>query len=124
MTSTVLSPRLLKSQRPPRLVGLLVAAGSVVLATALIYLGGHLVEEARRVGADGFPRPTIHAPAGEQRIGPTAAYLPSKPLPCDHRDRQPAGASARGRRDLSATAPRTAMSQLSPAGYPPLASAD
>jgi len=37
MTSTVLSPRLLKSQRPPRLVGLLVAAGSVALATALIY---------------------------------------------------------------------------------------
>ena len=37
--------------------------------------GAALVEEAIRVGSDVIYWSTIHAPAGEQRIGPTAAYL-------------------------------------------------
>jgi len=43
--------------------------------------GAALVEEARRVGCDVIYWSTIHAPVGEQRIGPTAAYLLSK-RPC------------------------------------------
>jgi APA family basic amino acid/polyamine antiporter len=43
--------------------------------------GAALVEEAERVGADVIYWSAIHAPAGEQRIGPTAAYLLSK-RPC------------------------------------------
>jgi basic amino acid/polyamine antiporter, APA family len=43
--------------------------------------GAALVEEARRVGCDVIYWSTIHAPAGEQRIGPTAAYLLSR-RPC------------------------------------------
>jgi APA family basic amino acid/polyamine antiporter len=43
--------------------------------------GAALVEEARRVGADVIYWSAIHAPAGEQGIGPTAAYLLSK-RPC------------------------------------------
>jgi basic amino acid/polyamine antiporter, APA family len=43
--------------------------------------GAALVEEAERVGADVIYWSTIHAPAGEQRIGPTAVYLLSK-RPC------------------------------------------
>jgi basic amino acid/polyamine antiporter, APA family len=43
--------------------------------------GAALVEEAERVGADVIYWSTIHAPAGEQRIGPTAAYLLSR-RPC------------------------------------------
>jgi APA family basic amino acid/polyamine antiporter len=43
--------------------------------------GAALVDEALRVGADVIYWSTIHAPAGEQRIGPTAAYLLSK-RPC------------------------------------------
>jgi APA family basic amino acid/polyamine antiporter len=43
--------------------------------------GASLVEEAERVGSDVIYWSTIHAPAGEQRIGPTAAYLLSK-RPC------------------------------------------
>jgi APA family basic amino acid/polyamine antiporter len=43
--------------------------------------GASLVEEALRVNADVIYWSTIHAPAGEQRIGPTAAYLLSK-RPC------------------------------------------
>jgi len=43
--------------------------------------GAALVEEAERVGTDVIYWSTIHAPAGEQRIGPTAAYLLSK-RPC------------------------------------------
>jgi APA family basic amino acid/polyamine antiporter len=43
--------------------------------------GAALVEEARRVGADVIYWSTIHAPAGEQRIGPTATYLLSR-RPC------------------------------------------
>jgi basic amino acid/polyamine antiporter, APA family len=43
--------------------------------------GSALVEEAERVGADVIYWSTIHAPAGEKRIGPTAAYLLSK-RPC------------------------------------------
>jgi len=43
--------------------------------------GASLVEEAQRVGSDVIYWSTIHAPAGEQRIGPTAAYLLSK-RPC------------------------------------------
>jgi basic amino acid/polyamine antiporter, APA family len=43
--------------------------------------GAALVEEAQRVGSDVIYWSAIHAPAGEQRIGPTAAYLLSK-RPC------------------------------------------
>jgi basic amino acid/polyamine antiporter, APA family len=43
--------------------------------------GAALVEEAKRVGSDVIYWSTIHAPVGEQRIGPTAAYLLSK-RPC------------------------------------------
>jgi basic amino acid/polyamine antiporter, APA family len=43
--------------------------------------GAALVDEARRVGADVIYWSTLHAPAGEQRIGPTAAYLLAK-RPC------------------------------------------
>ena len=43
---------------------------------------GHaLVEEAQRVGSDVIYWSTIHAPAGERGIGPTASYLLSK-RPC------------------------------------------
>jgi APA family basic amino acid/polyamine antiporter len=37
--------------------------------------GAALVEEAQRVGAEVIYWSAIHAPPGEQRIGPTAAYL-------------------------------------------------
>ncbi len=40
--------------------------------------GATLVDEAQRIGADVIYWSTIHAPTGEQRIGPTAAYLLSK----------------------------------------------
>jgi APA family basic amino acid/polyamine antiporter len=43
--------------------------------------GAALVEEAKRVGSDVIYWSTIHAPVGEQRIGPTATYLLSK-RPC------------------------------------------
>jgi basic amino acid/polyamine antiporter, APA family len=43
--------------------------------------GAALVEEAKRVGAGVIYWSAIHAPAGEQGIGPTAAYLLSK-RPC------------------------------------------
>ena len=43
--------------------------------------GAALVEQAERVGADVIYWSTLHAPAGEQRIGPTATYLLSK-RPC------------------------------------------
>src|SRR5207302_5682164 len=43
--------------------------------------GSALVEEAQRVGADVIYWSTIHAPAGERGIGPTAAYLLSR-RPC------------------------------------------
>src|SRR5207249_1969908 len=43
--------------------------------------GASLVEEALRIRADVIYWSTLHAPAGEQRIGPTAAYLLSK-RPC------------------------------------------
>jgi hypothetical protein len=43
--------------------------------------GAALVEEAERVGSDVIYWSTIHAPGGEQRIGPTATYLLSK-RPC------------------------------------------
>jgi APA family basic amino acid/polyamine antiporter len=43
--------------------------------------GATLVEEAQRIGADVIYWSTIHAPAGEQGIGPTAAYLLGK-RPC------------------------------------------
>jgi len=58
--------------------------------------GAALVEEAQRVGADVIYWSTIHAPAGEQRIGPTAAYLLSK-RPCRiiiETENQPARTSA------------------------------
>jgi APA family basic amino acid/polyamine antiporter len=43
--------------------------------------GAALVDEARRVGADVIYWSALHAPTGEQRIGPTAAYLLSR-RPC------------------------------------------
>jgi APA family basic amino acid/polyamine antiporter len=43
--------------------------------------GAALVDEALRVGSDVIYWSTLHAPAGEQRIGPTAAYLLAK-RPC------------------------------------------
>ena len=43
--------------------------------------GAALVEEAQRVGADVIYWSTIHAPAGERGIGPTATYLLAK-RPC------------------------------------------
>jgi APA family basic amino acid/polyamine antiporter len=43
--------------------------------------GAALVEEARRVHCDVIYWSTLHAPAGERRIGPTAVYLLSK-RPC------------------------------------------
>jgi APA family basic amino acid/polyamine antiporter len=43
--------------------------------------GAALVEEAERVHSDVIYWSAIHAPVGEQRIGPTAAYLLSK-RPC------------------------------------------
>ncbi len=65
--------------------------------------GAALVDEARRVDADVIYWSTIHAPVGEQRIGPTAAYLLSK-RPCRvvietenlplRRDRAPAAGAA------------------------------
>src|SRR5436190_5134758 len=65
--------------------------------------GAALVEEARRVDAEVIYWSTLHAPAGEQRIGPTAAYLLSK-RPCrviiETENRPP-----RGREPVSAPAP-------------------
>jgi APA family basic amino acid/polyamine antiporter len=43
--------------------------------------GAALVQEAERLGCDVVYWSAIHAPVGEQRIGPTAAYLLSK-RPC------------------------------------------
>jgi APA family basic amino acid/polyamine antiporter len=43
--------------------------------------GAAIVTEAQRVNADVIYWSTLHAPAGEQRIGPTAVYLLSK-RPC------------------------------------------
>jgi basic amino acid/polyamine antiporter, APA family len=43
--------------------------------------GAAIVDEAERVGADAIYWSTIHAPTGEQRIGPTAAYVLGK-RPC------------------------------------------
>ena len=43
--------------------------------------GAALVDEAKRVEADVIYWSTIHAPVGEQRIGPTATYLLAK-RPC------------------------------------------
>jgi hypothetical protein len=40
-----------------------------------------LVEEAKRVSCDVIYWSTLHAPAGERRIGPTAVYLLNK-RPC------------------------------------------
>lgn len=43
--------------------------------------GGALVDEARRLGSDVIYLSTLHAPANEQRMGATAAYLLAK-RPC------------------------------------------
>jgi APA family basic amino acid/polyamine antiporter len=43
--------------------------------------GAALVQEAERVGADVIYWSTLHAPAGERRIGPTATYLLTR-RPC------------------------------------------
>src|SRR5207244_9077075 len=62
--------------------------------------GAALVEEAQRVGAEVIYWSAIHAPAGEQRIGPTATYL-LRQRPCRviietdaRRAREPAPAPA------------------------------
>jgi basic amino acid/polyamine antiporter, APA family len=60
--------------------------------------GAALVEEAERIGSDVIYWSTIHAPAGEQRIGPTAAYLLTR-RPCrviiETQNQPPPSASAR-----------------------------
>jgi basic amino acid/polyamine antiporter, APA family len=59
--------------------------------------GAALVEEAQRVGSDVLYWSTIHAPSGEQRIGPTATYLLSK-RPCRiiiETERRPSGEKER-----------------------------
>jgi APA family basic amino acid/polyamine antiporter len=62
--------------------------------------GAALVEEAERIGCDVIYWSTIHAPTGERRIGPTAAYQLSK-RPCrviietDNRARDPGRESER-----------------------------
>jgi basic amino acid/polyamine antiporter, APA family len=56
----------------------------IKIHTALIrtrHPGAALVEEAERVGADVIYWSAIHAPTGEQGIGPTAVYLLSR-RPC------------------------------------------
>jgi APA family basic amino acid/polyamine antiporter len=58
--------------------------GGIKIHTGLIRTrnpGAALVEEAERVGSDVLYWSTIHAPSGEQRIGPTASYLLAK-RPC------------------------------------------
>ncbi len=74
--------------------------------------GAALVEEAERVGSDVIYWSTIHAPAGEQRIGPTAAYLLSK-RPCrviieTENRRRARRARRRRRRPEASCAPRSA----------------
>ena len=60
--------------------------------------GAALVEEAERVGCRRDLLVDLHAPAGEQRIGPTAAYLLDQaPLPRDHRDGEPPRAREQAR---------------------------
>ncbi len=56
----------------------------IKIHTALIRTrnpGSALVEQAERVGAEVVYWSTLHAPAGEQKIGPTATYLLTK-RPC------------------------------------------
>ena len=90
--------------------------------------GAALVEEAERVGCDVIYWSTIHAPAGEQGIGPTAAYLLSK-RPCrviietdratpsrDRRRREPAASV--GRAPSAAPAPARAGGTRSRAPAP------
>jgi basic amino acid/polyamine antiporter, APA family len=58
--------------------------GGIKIHTGLIRTrnpGAALVEEAERIGSDVIYWSAIHAPTGEQRIGPTATYLLSK-RPC------------------------------------------
>ena len=63
--------------------------------------GAALVEEAQRVGADVIYWSTIHAPAGERGIGPTAAYLLSR-RPCRVIiESEPAGRQAPAREPLA-----------------------
>ncbi len=66
--------------------------------------GAALVEEAERVGCDVIYWSTIHAPAGEQRIGPTAAYLLSK-RPCRVIIETENAAAGNGRERIGAGAP-------------------
>jgi basic amino acid/polyamine antiporter, APA family len=58
--------------------------GGIKIHTGLIRTrnpGAALVEEAERINSDVIYWSAIHAPAGEQRLGPTATYLLSK-RPC------------------------------------------
>jgi APA family basic amino acid/polyamine antiporter len=67
--------------------------------------GAALVEEAQRVGADVIYWSTIHAPVGEQRIGPTATYLLAK-RPCRviiETENQPSGQPKHNAEVLNAT---------------------
>ena len=66
--------------------------------------GAALVDEAQRVGADVIYWSTIHAPSGEQGIGPTATYLLRR-RPCRVIvDRQPAQSRWRNCARISAAA--------------------
>ena len=79
--------------------------------------GAALVEEAERIGSDVIYWSAIHAPAGEQRIGPTAAYLLSK-RPCrviiETENRARARASQRPRAREPAPAHRVSGSGRAP----------
>jgi hypothetical protein len=79
--------------------------------------GSALVEEAERIGSDVIYWSTIHAPAGEEGIGPTATYLLGR-RPCrviietdPRRAREPAAVAARSGAYAGASAERSASSR-------------
>ena len=79
--------------------------------------GAALVEEAERVDADVIYWSTIHAPTGEQRIGPTAVVPAQQAsLPGDHRDREPPprerASASRHRLSVTRSAARPEHSRL------------
>ena len=77
-------PRRRSGARSSRARGSRAAAPGIKVRTGLIRTrspGAALVDEARRIGADVIYLSTLHAPASEQRIGPTASYLLDK-RPC------------------------------------------
>jgi hypothetical protein len=79
--------------------------------------GSALVEEAERIGSDVIYWSTIHAPAGEKGIGPTATYLLGR-RPCrviietdPRRGREPAAVASRSGAYAGASAERSASSR-------------